>query len=591
MKNIKFIILSIILLSSYYVGPSYAGISNIERQDQIIRMQQEEEKRRKTQREFEKIRREREQLKKQVEESREEEEESDKLSQCLTVKSIEIIGAESLSKKLKQRIINKFIGRCIDENILQKIVNETQNIYQKLGLVTTQILVPQQNITKGYLAIEVIEGKIEEIILNNNKFTDNMQLFTAFGFKEGKLLDIDDINQGIHQMNRLESNNAKMQIKPGEKTGYSKVIINNASEFPASVQIGYDNLGNEFTGERRTKFAATLNNLLFLNDQINLSYNINLDDPSNEKDLKSFTAGISIPYTYNIFSYDYSRTRYKGQNAGDNEPIKLSGFSDSNNVAIDRTILRNNEYRISTNVGLTTKKSASYLNDSKIETSERKLTIGSISLALSKYFKNGASIYLKPQYVKGLKLLNAQKDESGPSDDIPRAQFQLWRIDALLSKQFEVPKLKLPITLSTKINGQISEYSLFGSEQFTIGGYSTVRGFKENNISGDHGYNFMNKASFNLGQLLVPIFKAREGNNLELLYKFTMEPFYDYGYVKTKYNAADGRLSGAGIKTIYSSEYFDASITYAWAIGKSNFIASTDKENKMLYFEIGTKCC
>ena len=67
-------------------------------------------------------------------------------------------------------------------------------------------------------------------------------------------------------MNRLESNNAKMKIKPGEKTGYSKVIINNASEFPASVQIGYDNLGNEFTGERRTKFAATLNNLLFLNE-------------------------------------------------------------------------------------------------------------------------------------------------------------------------------------------------------------------------------------------------------------------------------------------------------------------------------------
>jgi hemolysin activation/secretion protein len=53
------------------------------------------------------------------------------------------------------------------------------------------------------------------------------------------------------------------------------------------------------------------------------------------------------------------------------------------------------------------------------------------------------------------------------------------------------------------MDSQISKDTLFGSEQFSVGGYYSVRGFRENYISGDHGYYFRNKANFNLGQFLV----------------------------------------------------------------------------------------
>jgi hemolysin activation/secretion protein len=310
-------ILFILFVLNYLIlaTSSFAQISNIERQDQIIRQQQEAEEREKRQREFEKIRKEREQLKKQ-EEGKKESEESTKSDQCFTIKTIEIIGAKSLSKRQKREIKSLFLGKCFDGTTLSKLVQKTNALYQSLGYVTAQVTIPQQNIASGNLKIEVIEGKIEKIILNEDKFTDKMQEFTAFGLKKGKKLDIDDINQGIYQINRLGSNNAKMRIEPGEKIGYSKVIVNNESKFPANAKIGYDNLGNEFTGIRRVNFSGTLDNLLSLNDQINLSHSTNLDDPSNEKDSRSFTGGISIPFTYNTLSYDYSRTKYRGQNAG-----------------------------------------------------------------------------------------------------------------------------------------------------------------------------------------------------------------------------------------------------------------------------------
>jgi len=151
------------------------------------------------------------------------------------------------------------------------------------------------------------------------------------------------------------------------------------------------------------------------------------------------------------------------------------------------------------------------------------------------------------------------------------------------------------------MDSQISKATLFGSEQFSVGGYCSVRGFRENNIIGDHGYYFRNKASPYLGQFLVPALTPKEerkdnrnsfiSKNLYHLYKFSIEPFYDYGYVKTKYNGDSGRLSGVGIETIFSGKYFDASLTYSWGLQKSNLITSDDKENKMLYFELSAKCC
>ena len=69
-----------------------------------------------------------------------------------------------------------------------------------------------------------------------------------------------------------------------------------------------------------------------------------------------------------------------------------------------------------------------------------------------------------------------------------------------------------------------------------------MRGFRENYINGDSGYYFRNKIAFNLGFINTIFTKNRDENNqnfldknLAHLHKFSLEPFYDYGYVKNKY--------------------------------------------------------
>jgi len=543
----------------------------INQQDWITRQQQNKIEEDRRLREQETIRKERTRKKKEAEEEGKNQTPiSGKPAECFPIKSIALADAHSISKRQQKKLITPFIGKCVEAKTLSEIITAIQTYYNDQGYVTARVVVPKQNIQSGNLELKILEGKIDEIIVGDNHLTDKMQEFTAFGTLEGDALNLEDINQGLYQMNRLPSNNATMKIEPAINEGEAKVYIANQKKFPARATVGYDNLGNNFTGINRTNFSAGMDNLLSLNDAINLSYSTNLNDDSQKKEIKSFSSGISIPFGHNTFSYDYSRSEFKGTNPGTNGPISLTGYSQRNNATIDRVFFNKGNLRISGNTSLTTKSSASYLNLQKIDTSERKLTIGNISFTVSNYFKNGTNLYLKPTYYKGLKLLNAKQDGTNLTGDTPKAQFDYFKLYASLSRRFTIPTTEIPFTLSTEMDSQYSKQTLFGTEQFSVGGYYSVRGFRENYIVGDSGYYFRNKLNFNLGNLVPTRWKVKKenettavGTNFLYLNNFAIEPFYDYGYVKNKYvgSGADGRLAGAGLKTIFNNKYLNASLT------------------------------
>ncbi len=602
-SSLKTLILTAILLPIF--SPQVFAQTTqdaINRQDWITRNQQNILEDKKREREFDTISKEHDRKKKEEEEETKKSQPmvSGKMPGCVVIKEIHLLDAKSLSNFRQKKIVSPFIGKCVDSETLAAIIKAVNDYYQSKGYVTTQVKVPKQNLQSGIFELQIIEGKVEKISLGKDRFIEKMQEFTAFGNAEGDVLNINDINQGMYQINRLQSNAAVMKIEPGTESGESIVKIDNNKKFPARFTIGKDNLGNNFTGVQRTNLSSNFDNLLSLNDNLNLSYTTNTHDDNQIKDIKSFSSTLSIPFKYNTLTYDFSHSAFKGQNPGTTGSTTLTGFSQSSKITLDRVLINKTKLRLSTNASLTDKSSASYLNGEKITTSERRLSILNVGFTSSSYLDNTTSLYLNPSYSKGLKLMNAKKDTPGMLDTAPRAQFDVFKLYANFSKRFTLPKINAPAVFVTEMNGQYAKQTLYGSEQFSVGGYYSVRGFRENYINGDSGYYFRNKLNVRLGDLVPINWKIKKvdeanaiGTNFLYLNNFAIEPFYDYGYIKNKYvdNGADGRLSGAGLKTIFSSKYFNASLTYSWATNQSRLITSTTKENRLVYFEINASCC
>lgn len=264
---------------------------------------------------------------------------------CFPIKTINLAGANSISKGQQKKLIEAFIGKCAETKVLAEIISTIQTYYKDHGYAVAQVSFPEQNIQTGNIEVKVSEGTIGKIVLNEDKITDKMQKFTAFGNIEGDTLNMDDLNQGLYQMNRLPSNNASIKIYPSENEGESKISITNEKSFPANATIGYDNLGNDYTGVNRTSFSSEIDNLLFLNDALNLSYTANLNSNRDIKDNKSFTGDFSIPFGYYTFTYDYARSDYLRVETLDT----ITGYTNSNNITIDRVLFTKDDLKISGN--------------------------------------------------------------------------------------------------------------------------------------------------------------------------------------------------------------------------------------------------
>ena len=189
-----------IILYCSFLSKSFATISDIEIQTQIIQNQQQINNQQKRKREFERIKKQRDQLEQNIKDSpssssppqttkasssKASSKASSQAPNCFIVKKIALIDANSLSNRQKQQIKSSFLGKCFDGSTLDNLTNQLNSLYQEIGLTTTQITIPQQNISTGNLKLKIIEGKIADIIFDDDKITDKMQKFTAFGLKKG----------------------------------------------------------------------------------------------------------------------------------------------------------------------------------------------------------------------------------------------------------------------------------------------------------------------------------------------------------------------------------------------------------------------
>lgn len=509
-----------------------------------------------------------------------------KNKKCKIIRIIKFNDTEVLSNQIKENLSYDILNQCYSNKKISKLIERITDIYDQKGFISTEVEISSKHIDQGIIEVKIIEKKIEEIIFNNKKskinFLNKINKFTIFGNIEHQILNNNDLQQGIFQLNKLSSNQASYQILNGSKRDLNKVVIDNKKKkLPFKIFANHDNLGNRSTGLYRSNFSSSLDNFLSLNENINIGFNTNLNDNPKDRDIKTYTANIQIPLAYYTLGLDYLQSDFYGK---DFENRNFSGFAKRKNITINKLFTENKDYRISAKIGFTKKETASYLENKKVENSQRSLSIIHGSILATYFINSNNTLFLKPSLLRGIKQFDAKRDYSFAN---PKLDFTIFKFYSSYQKKFSAFNLNRPLIFITEIDSQIANKRLFGSEQFSIGGYTSVRGFRERNIAGEKGFYWRNKIELNVGS----IFQKINSSNHNFLYQTRIEPFLDYGYVERFDLNKKYDISGTGLKTIFSSKNFTSSITFSWALKQSNDISSRIKENKMIYFEINTNCC
>lgn len=120
---------------------------------------------------------------------------------------------------------------------------------------------------------------------------------------------------------------------------------------------------------------------------------------------------------------------------------------------------------------------------------------------------NETILFLRSQFNFGLDILGATTDDDGPD-----GRFFAWKAQGLVVK-----RLFDDWTIALRSELQLAESTLVPSEQVSLGGFSSVRGYRQNLLLGDNGW----LSSIELG---IPLYSGAVGN-------FRLAPFFEVGTV------------------------------------------------------------
>ena len=118
------------------------------------------------------------------------------------------------------------IGSCITPGLIGSALERLNGYFLDAGFVTTRAYITPQDLKTGTLEITVVEAYDRSYIrLNDNTAEDRRRIRMAFAAKPGDILNINDIDQGLAQINRLQSVVATLNLVPGSEAGQTIVQI------------------------------------------------------------------------------------------------------------------------------------------------------------------------------------------------------------------------------------------------------------------------------------------------------------------------------------------------------------------------------
>lgn len=435
-------------------------------------------------------------------------------SNCFTIKELKFKGAKKLSQKKRQELKKRWQGRCVDLNDMNGILRGVTDWYVKKGYVTARAFIEPQDISQGHFEVLVVEGRVENYVLQKDVGLKRRQVYGAFPPQPGSYLHIRGLEQGVDQMNKARSKNVSIQMIPGEKRGGTIVGINNQPSKRWWLGYSLSNDGGEESGDLMHRYKGGVDNILNINDVWSFGFDYSnrqgfwdawevFDDdipdyyynPSEPKgSSRKYWMSMAVPFRNWSFGFDASRYEYSNEVLNPAEMFATSGRSYSLSWGLDRSLYRDQYSKTWLETDFTIRDSESYVEDVLIIANDRRTSTGTVALNHNRTL--GKGIFTgRIAYIHGLNWFGATGNKviAGDTSGIDY-NFHKVSLDLDYMRPFTLKKQQF--VLASHLYGQYSDDILPGAERIGLGGLYSIRGFDDAGIGGDSGFYLRNELTW-----------------------------------------------------------------------------------------------
>ncbi|WP_337056971.1 ShlB/FhaC/HecB family hemolysin secretion/activation protein [Pseudomonas sp. USHLN015] len=487
---------------------------------------------------------------------------------CFDIRSIRLQGASLITAPRQRELLKPFENQCLDSGRLNELLKAITQHYIDKGYVTSRAYLPQQDLADGELDVIVVEGKLEG--LDSSAIASDRELAMASPARDGEVLDLREMEQLVDQINRLPSRPAQLELVPGADVGGSRVQLKGEPTKPWRVGLNRHNDGQRSTGEQQWGASLDWDSPFGLADQLSLRGGGDLAS-DHWKHSANQSVLYNLPYGWWNFSYAYSQSYYRTRNQGDGFAFGTDGESKNHQLRAERVLHRDSVSKTAASLGIAHLETRNYVENSLLGNSSPRLTESQLGFNHGRRIGN-AFVNVDVGWQRGIGAFDAQHDRT-PFHYSPEARYNKYSLTASYLQSFQL--LGESFSVDSLVNGQHSEDVLYSPQRISVGGLSSVRGFKEQSLSGDTGAYWRNQLRW------------RRPVTWAALQPFVQEYgaafAYDLGVIHgDRYNPGQsGRLSGNAFEFSARGQHLAASVTFARSLERPDAIT---RQEHPVYF-------
>jgi len=384
----------------------------------------------------------------------------------------EINAGESriLTPKEIEEITADYEDKLITMSELEDLLVIINNLYNSKGYIARAIL-PAQKIENGIVNIQLVEACIGEIILEGNEDTGDNYFLKRISFKPGDLIKLDNLENELFYFNATNDVRLQSELKAGHEYGTTDLILKVEEPEKDRGNIFCDNAGRSETGLFRYGINLTNYSLTSNRDILNLTYF--LAEGTNAGAL-SYSFPLNRNGTRLVLNYNNNITDIV---SGEFETVNIKGDYREYGIGLNYPWRVEKGLKVDNIVEYHNKMSDTYFSGvNLLNTDVKTFAFGESTQSIE-----GENARLNSHiFLYGLSSsANNNYEDPGTSNEF-------FKYNWFFENQ-RILKDRNIFTFRSYL--QIADNKLLpSSEQFSIGGMSTVRGFEEGKLIGDQGY-------------------------------------------------------------------------------------------------------
>lgn len=465
---------------------------------------------------------------------------------------IEINGLEQLDNEDFRKTLTPYLKKPVSLKQINELVRDIVNYYRSIDQPVVDIVVPEQEITTKVIQFVVLEGRVNEVKVEGNKWFSDWIIKKDSQLSKGDRILAKPLIDDLQIMNRNQFREVNVVFEPGEDTGETDVIFKVEDRFPVRAYTGYEDTGNDLAGDERWFVGVNWGNAFFADHLLSYQYTTSSDFEKLQSHSVNYSGYAFKDHQFRIFGAYSSSKAFSFDDAGTTK-FDLTGTSWQ--LGARYNIPLPSPYKFFTHdleLGYDFKRSNNDLISNGQLVFDDFTDVNQFLVAYQAQAQDpfGTTSFRMDMITSpgGWTPQNKDRFFVG-ARAFADAEYTYFKL-----KASRITRLPFDFTLSTVAQTQFADANLLSSEQFRMGGFNTVRGYDESEARGDNGY------LYNIELITPPVSVGQTLGFKGAKDELRFIGFWDYGVVTNVFDIQDANpdieLSGAGAGIRYNVDRY-----------------------------------